>query len=91
MPERRIGRPKTIRGKVARASTQRPRVQQQALEGGEDATHARWEACGTAFRAVLALLKAAEPNPASTNALAGFLTTVIARWSACDSFGASTM
>ena len=36
-----------------------------------------WDACGAAFTAVLALLKAAEPNPASTAALVRFLTTSI--------------
>jgi len=45
----------------------------------DDGTVTRWDACGETIKAVLALLKAAEPNAASTNALVGFLTAIIAR------------
>jgi len=53
----------------------------QERNGKDVETFTIWDACGEAVKAVLALLKAAEPNPASTNALVGFLTGIIARWS----------
>ena len=51
----------------------------QEQDDHDDEALVAWDSCSETFKAVLALLKVAEPNPASTAALVRFLTSTISR------------